>query len=332
MRTRTLIAGCALDFLAGDPLWLPHPVRVIGAAIGAGEKLTRKFTSSASPRSELLAGAALSLAVIFGSYKGANFLLKVTRKFDLTSGDAVEIILAWTTIAARNLLDETGSVLDALENGEIEIARRRLARIVGRDTVNLDESEIARATIETAAESLCDGIVAPLFYLALGGVPLAFAYKAANTLDSMIGHREAPYTHFGRFAARVDDAANFVPARLSALFIIASAKLLKADAKSALRVWRRDARLHSSPNAGQTEAAMAGALNTKLGGLNFYDGQPHQSAEFGAEYEPPIKSDVSRARQIVLTASILAGAAAAAFCWFGNRKSQRLRLEAISKI
>ncbi len=320
MRTRNLIAGCALDFLAGDPRWLPHPVRVIGAAISAGEKLTRKFTSPASPRSELLAGAALSLAVIFGSYRGAKFLLKVTRKFDSTLGEATEILLAWTTIAARNLLDETGSVRDALENGEIEIARRRLARIVGRDTANLDESEIARATIETAAESLCDGIAAPLFYLAIGGVPLAFAFKASNTLDSMIGHREPPYTYFGRVAARIDDAANFIPARLTALLIVASAQILQADAKSAFRVWRRDAALHSSPNAGQSEAAMAGALNARLGGLNFYDGQPHQSAHFGAEYEPPTKSDVRQARQITLTASILACAVAAAFCWFRNRK------------
>lgn len=321
MRTRNLIAGCALDFLAGDPRWLPHPVRVIGAAIGAGEKLTRKFTSSASPRSELLAGAALSLAVVFGSYKGAKFLLKVTRKFDSTLGEATEILLAWTTIAARNLLDETGSVLDALENGEIEIARRRLARIVGRDTTNLDESEIARATIETAAESLCDGIAAPLFYLAIGGVPLAFAFKAANTLDSMIGHREPPYTYFGRVAARIDDAANFVPARLTALLIVAAAQILQADAKSALKIWRRDAHLHSSPNAGQSEAAMAGALNARLGGLNFYDGQPHQSAYFAGEYEPPTGIKAQQARQIILTASVLACAAAAAFCRFKNREN-----------
>lgn len=321
MRTRNLIAGCALDFLAGDPRWLPHPVRLMGAATGAGEKLTRKFTSSASPRSELLAGAALSLAVIFGSYKGAKYLLKAAQKFDSTLGEATEILLAWTTIAARNLLDETGSVLGALENGEIEIARLRLARIVGRDTANLDESEIARATIETAAESLCDGIAAPLFYLAIGGVPLAFAFKAANTLDSMIGHREPPYTYFGRVAARIDDAANFIPARLTALLIIASAQILKADANSALRIWRRDAHLHSSPNAGQSEAAMAGALNARLGGLNFYDGNAHQSAHFGAEYEPPTKTDAHQARQILLTASVLACAAAAAFCWFRNRKN-----------
>ncbi len=319
MKARTLIAACALDFLAGDPQWLPHPVRAMGAGIEAGEKLTRRFTSS--PRTELFGGAVLSLAVIFASYQNAKILLQSARKFDSSLGEAAEIILAWTTIAARNLLDETGSVLDALEKGNIEAARRRLAMIVGRDTENLDESEIARACVETAAESLCDGIVAPLFYLAIGSMPLALAYKAANTLDSMIGHREAPYTHFGRFAARFDDAANFIPARLSALFIVASAKILKADAKSAWHVWRRDAALHSSPNAGQTEAAMAGALNTKLGGLNFYDGQPHESAYFAAEYGPPTKTDARQARRIVLTASILAGAATVAFCWFINQKN-----------
>ena len=317
MKARILIGGLVLDFLAGDPEWLPHPVRVMGAAIGAGEKLTRKFT--ASPRGEFFGGAILSLAVIFGSYKGAKILLQAARNFDSSFGDATEIFLAWTTIAARNLLDETGAVLDALEAGDIERARRRLAMIVGRDTGNLDDQGIARACVETAAESLCDGIVAPLCYLA-GGVPLAFAYKAVNTLDSMIGHRETPYTYFGRFAARLDDAANFIPARLSALLIITAARILNADAKSGWRVWRRDAALHSSPNAGQTEAAMAGALNIKLGGLNFYDGEPHQSADFAAEYEPPNKPDVSRARQIILTASILAGVAAAAFCWFKDKK------------
>lgn len=322
MKARTLIGGCALDFLAGDPKWLPHPVRVMGAAIGAGEKLARKLTSS--PRSELFGGAALSLAVVFGSYKGAKILLRTARNFDSSFGEAAEIYLAWTTIAARNLLDETANVLDALNAGDIEIARRRLALIVGRDTENLDEPEIARALIETVAESFCDGIVAPLFYLALGGVPLAFAYKAVNTLDSMIGHRETPYTYFGRFAARTDDAANFVPARLSALLIIAAARILNADAESSLHVWRRDAWLHSSPNAGQTEAAIAGALNVKLGGLNFYDGEPHQSANFAAEYEPPNKTNARRARRIVLTASILAGVAAAAFCWFGNQENKML--------
>jgi len=319
MKTRTLIAAYALDFLAGDPKWLPHPVRAMGAAIGAGEKLTRKFT--VSPRGEFLGGAILSLAVVFGSYKGAKILLRTARKFDSSFGEATEIYLAWTTIAARNLLDETGFVLDALDAGDIENARRRLAMIVGRDTEKLGEQEIVRALIETAAESLCDGIVAPLFYLALGGVPLAFAYKAVNTLDSMIGHRETPYTYFGRVAARIDDAANFIPARLSALLIVAAARILNADAKSSWRVWRRDAWLHSSPNAGQTEASMAGALNIKLGGLNFYDGEPHQFANFAAEYEPPTTTDVFRARRIVLTASILAGAAAAAFCWFRNREN-----------
>lgn len=319
MKARTLIGGCALDFLAGDPKWLPHPVRVMGAAIGAGEKLTRKFT--VSPQGEFFGGAILSLAVVFGSYQAAKILQRTARKFDSSFGEATEIILAWTTIAARNLLDETGVVLDALDAGDIENARRRLAMIVGRDTKNLDEPEVARACVETAAESLCDGIVAPLFYLALGGVPLAFAYKAVNTLDSMIGHRETPYTYFGRFAARSDDAANFVPARLTALLIVAAARILKADAKSSFRVWRRDAALHSSPNAGQTEAAMAGALNIKLGGLNFYDGQPHQSANFAAEYEPPHTTNARQARRIVLIASIMAGVAAAAFCRFRNREN-----------
>jgi adenosylcobinamide-phosphate synthase len=225
-------AAYALDWIAGDPHSFPHPVRLIGKAISAGEWLLRPRRN---PTTDLLSGALLTTTVVAGSWQTARIAVRISP--------AVEILLAWTTLATRSLLDETTAVLDALDQQDLLLARRRLAMIVGRDTKTLSEPEIRRALIETAAESLCDGIVAPLFYLAIGGAPLAFVYKAVNTLDSMIGHMEPPYRYFGRAAARLDDAANFLPARLAALAIVSISR--------SRRSWRallRDGRKHPSPN------------------------------------------------------------------------------------
>ena len=210
MTPQCLAAAYALDVVAGDPEWFPHPVRGFGALIRAGELALRRVTRD--PVTELLGGAVLTLSVVSMAWIAGK-----------PRHAAWQVTLAWTTLATRSLLQEAIAVVRALEAGELQLARVRLARIVGRDTGQLDEGEIARAVIETLAESACDGIVAPLFWLTVGGLPAAMSYKAVNTLDSMIGHRERRYTYFGRFAARLDDAANFVPARLTALAIAASA-------------------------------------------------------------------------------------------------------------
>lgn len=177
---------------------------------------------------------------------------------------------------------------------------------MGRDTAHLDESEISRAVIETLAESACDGIVAPLFWLAAGGVSGAMAYKAVNTLDSMIGHPEPPYRYFGRVAARLDDAANLIPARLTALGIVAAAKIQSLNATQARRIWWRDGNRHASPNAGQSEAAMAGALGVRLGGPSSYDGHSHDAPLLCAEGRPPSARDARVALSIVAIVSGLA--------------------------
>jgi adenosylcobinamide-phosphate synthase len=177
---------------------------------------------------------------------------------------------------------------------------------VGRDTADLNPSEITRAVIETLAESACDGIVAPMFWLAAGGVPCGMAYKAVNTLDSMIGHPEPPYRYFGRAAARLDDAANWIPARLTALGIVAAAKVQGLNSIGALTIWQRDGDKHASPNAGQSEAAMAGALGVRLGGSSSYDGHPHQSPLLCAEGRPPAVRDAQAALSIVAVVSGLA--------------------------
>ena len=265
-------AAYALDWIAGDPSDLPHPVRLIGTAISSSERLLRR---PATPRSEMLQGSLLTALIVSGAWASARFVRRV--------GPISEIWLAWTTLATRNLLDESAAVVRAVEARDLARARQLLSRIVGRDTEFLDEPEILRAVIETLAEGLCDGVVAPLIYLALGGVPAAFAYKAINTLDSMIGHPEPPYRYFGRGAARLDDAANFVPARVAAAAICAAAFLTRLNARQAWRIFLRDGSHHPSPNAGQPEAAMAGALGVRLGGMNYYGGEPSPKPLLGVE-------------------------------------------------
>jgi adenosylcobinamide-phosphate synthase len=314
-----LALAYAFDLVAGDPEWFPHPVRAIGAAIEAGERGLRRDGDSAA--AETVKGAVLAGSVIAGAGAVAAAAQYGASRLPRPWPAFVGCALAWTTLATGNLLSEARSVLNALEAADLPLARTRLARIVGRDTHSLDESGIARAVIETLAESACDGIVAPLVWLALGGVPAAMAYKAANTLDSMIGHPEPPYRHFGHAAARLDDAANFVPARLTAASIVAAAWMTGGDARAAWRVWRRDGAKHASPNAGQSEAAIAGALGVRLGGLNTYDGQPARSAPLGAEGRSPRAADARRAVRLVAVGSALAFGAALSFCAWRGRKA-----------
>jgi adenosylcobinamide-phosphate synthase len=309
-RRQTIVAAYLLDCVLGDPEWLPHPVRLIGQACSTGETLLRELgegTASEPERRamyELVAGAALTAGIVAGSYYAVDRAIRWTRMVDPRAGAALEVLLAWTCLAARNLDQEGKSVIRALEaglqDGDLEAARTRLARIVGRDTKDLDESEICRAVIETVAESASDGVIAPLFYMGLGGVPLAMAYKAVNTLDSMIGHADARYFYFGKAAARLDDAANFVPARLSALAIAGVAGVSSAEAATrALAIVHRDGYKHKSPNAGQPESAMAGALGVRLGGENRYAGEAICTPLLGAEFPAPGIAQAKSALRIV---------------------------------
>jgi len=293
-----LALAYGLDLLIGDPEWFPHPVRLIGAAVESGSCGLRARRRSALR--EFFGGTVFAVRIVATTSAAAHAISRL--------GSPAEILLAWTTLATRSLLKETGSVLDALDDGDLELARKRLGRIVGRDTSELDEREVVRAVIETAAESTCDGIVAPLFYLMVGGVPAALAYKAVNTLDSMIGHREPPYTYFGRFSARLDDVCNFAPARIAAACIVVAAQLTGENSRSALRVWLTDGKHHASPNAGRVEAAMAGAVGARLGGTNYYDGVPHHGQTIHATGTPPIRQQGRAALRIV---------AAASACMFG---------------
>jgi adenosylcobinamide-phosphate synthase len=293
MTAPRLALAYALDLVLGDPEWFPHPVRWFGSLIRVGERWLRSCCRG--PNTGMLAGAALT-----GSVVSIGWVLGRPKNA------AWQVLLAWTALATRSLLDEACAVIRALEADDLDLARQRLARIVGRDTAHLNESEISRAVIETLAESACDGIVAPLFWLTAGGVPCAMAYKAINTLDSTIGHPEPPYRYFGRVAARLDDAANLIPARLTALGIVAAAKVQGLNAGEAQKIWRRDGNKHASPNAGQSEAAIAGALGVRLGGTSSYDGHPHNAPLLCAEGQPATVRD---ARAALSTVAIVSGLA-----------------------
>jgi adenosylcobinamide-phosphate synthase len=293
----------ALDWLIGDPEWAPHPVRWMGRLIRIGEHFLRRFIRR--PRAEFIGGLSLSLFIVGVFGPGGWLLLENLGGRNKTMAFVVALYLAVTTLATRSLLDEARAVRRLLLSSDLVAARRQVARIVGRDTQELDEPEVTRAVIETLAESASDGVVAPMFYLAIGGAPAALAYKAINTLDSMIGHRDERYEYFGKFAARLDDAANFIPARLTALLFVLAAWMLRLDWRGAWRVLWRDAAKHKSPNAGRPEAAMAGALDVRLGGTNYYDGEPHHGPRLGDAKRPLDDLALRYALRITACASLL---------------------------
>lgn len=303
-RSILLLVAYLVDRVAGDPEWFPHPVRLIGSAISSGESQIRR--PGQSPTFELISGACLTIAVAGSSYWITATIIRSAHRCSPSVGSAVELLLAWTCLAARNLEQEATAVTDALQTGDLPLARTRLAHIVGRDTEILDNSDISRAVIETVAESASDGFMAPLFYMALGGVPLAMAYKAVNTLDSMIGHADSKYFYFGKAAARLDDASNYLPSRITALAIIAASKLMsQADPQTAWRTWHRDGWKHKSPNAGQPESAIAGSLHVVLGGDNAYSGEVISTPRMGQEFPAATPNKSIQAVHLVSIASLL---------------------------
>ncbi len=276
-----LLAAVLLDLLLGDPRWFPHPVVLIGKLITLQEKVLRRLFANNRQ------GGVVLVIVTVGLTYGSSFaLLQGAYAVSPYLGFAVAAIISWSCLAARSLHDESHRVAAALAKGDLAEARRYLSYIVGRDTTELDEGEIWRGTVETVAENSSDGVVAPLFYLMIGGPPLALAYKAVNTLDSMVGYKNERYLHFGWASARVDDIANFFPARLTGLLVVAAAPLLGFSARNAWRIMRRDGRNHTSPNSGIPEAAVAGAVGVRLGGTNIYGGMPVAKPTIGDPSKP----------------------------------------------
>lgn len=262
-----ILGAVALDVLLGDPRWLYHPVVGIGRFIGWGEGILRQ-----SAVSEKIAGIIL-LIVTVGTAAGlAWLLLWSASRFHPLAGDGVALFLSYTCLAARSLYDESKLVANALTAGDLMAARTFLARIVGRDTDQLDEPEIWRALVETVAENSSDGVIAPLLCLMIGGPVLGIAYKAVNTLDSMVGYKNEKYQDLGWASARFDDLVNWLPARLTGFFMVLVAPLFGLSMGGAWRIMRRDGRNHASPNSGFPEAAAAGALGVMIGGTNRYFG------------------------------------------------------------
>jgi adenosylcobinamide-phosphate synthase len=303
MSSRPVIATAYLfDWIAGDPEWIPHPVRLIGKCVESGERLLRK--PGQRPIVELAAGGALTFGLVAAAYMGTTKTIAGANRRGRAWGFITETLLAWTCLASRSLHDEASSVVASLEEGHIVRAQQRLARIVGRDTQHLDAHEISRAVIETVAESCSDGVIAPLFYMALGGVPLAMAYKTINTLDSMIGHTDKRHFYFGKVAARLDDVANFLPSRLTALGITVTAAIVEgASSATALDTWLVDGMKHNSPNAGQPESAMSGALQVCLGGENRYSGEAVAAPLIGERFSRPSPQQARRAIRMVAIVS-----------------------------
>ena len=265
------IAGMALDAIFGDPVWLYHPVRIIGNWISILEKWLRGFCKN-DEKKERIAGCVLWFGVVIASVGIPWGLLYLAGKVSFWLQFALETFWCYQLLAGKCLKDESRKVYVQLVNHNLEGARHAVSMIVGRDTGNLSEAGVTKAAVETVAENTSDGVIAPLIFMLIGGAPLGFFYKAVNTMDSMVGYKNEKYLHFGRFAAKMDDVWNYIPSRISALLMIASAWIFRMDYKRAWAVWKRDRRKHASPNSGFPESAMAGILDCRFGGAHVYHG------------------------------------------------------------
>lgn len=312
-----LMLAFALDSAVGDPRRLPHPVRLIGGGIVKAERILRARFN------ERLGGVMLALIITGLSFLATYAVYKVLRLPSEGTAEvvcaAVLVYLVSTTLALKDLITSVKSVL---HSGGLEEARLKLSRIVGRDTEDLDEEGVTRAAIETLAENTSDGVIAPLFYLAVGGLPLAVAYKAVNTLDSMVGYKNERYKEFGRASARLDDVFNYLPARLTGILMVLSTVFLSdftlRDTRHAFRIMLRDGRQHTSPNSGIPEAAMAGALGIRLGGPSRYGGVPVEKPFMGEKGLLDRDKAGEKAMKLSITASCLGLVSAASAIYLGT--------------
>lgn len=297
----TVFIGFLLDQVLGDPRSWPHPVVGIGKIISFFEHHFNQGSSKVRRRN----GVFLTLFVVGGIYLLTWAVVWGAKRLNPFLGLGVSTYLIFTTLAAKSLLDAGVSILSPLKKGDLSEARTRLSWFVSRDTENLSESDIVRGTIETLAENFVDGILSPLFYAALGGAPLAMAFKAVSTLDSMVGYRNERYEDFGWFSARTDDWANYIPARLSVPILLIAGWLRRLSVSHAYKIWKRDSSGHPSPNGGNPESIVAGLLGIQLGGINIYHGRTHHRAEMGEILHPMNYTDIILCRRLVQTATWL---------------------------
>ena len=299
-----IIAGFILDLIFGDPHWLPHPICLIGNLIGFIERNLR-------PRLEpnkgalLLGGALMVIIVLVISFVVPMAILLAAGMVSPWLAFALETLMCYQIFATKCLRDESMKVYTALHNHDLADARVKLSWIVGRDTQNLDEEEITKGAVETVAENTADGIIAPMFYMFLGGVPLAFLYKGINTMDSMVGYKNDKFLYFGRCAAKLDDLANLLPARITGLVMIGAAFMLGLDGKNAWKIFWRDRYNHLSPNSAMTESVTAGALNIQLGGDHFYFGKLVHKDTIGDDIRPVCPEDIVKTNRLLYMTAVL---------------------------
>lgn len=299
-----LVLGFLIDLLLGDPHWLYHPIRAVGNLISVTEKVLRRLFP-ATKRGELAAGAVLVLMVAGISTAVPALVLYLAGRVHRGLAFALCVLLDYQLLATRALKDESMKVYRELRKKDLPAARKAVSMIVGRDTENLTEEGVAKAAIETVAENTSDGVIAPILFLAIGGPVLGFLYKSINTMDSMVGYKNDRYLYFGRAAAKLDDAANYLPARISACLMVMATAFTPFDTKNAWRIYRRDHANHASPNSAHTEAVMAGALGLCLAGDAWYFGKRYEKPTIGDKIKEVEAEDIRRANVILYVTAVL---------------------------
>ena len=307
------ITGFLLDCIFGDPVWMYHPIRVIGNLISVLEKVLRKLLCSRIPASEqrkknkreVLAGGILWILTVSLSFLVPAILLFAAGKVHPAVRFLLETFWCYQIFAARCLVGESRKVYQKLKEDDLPGARKAVSMIVGRDTENLTAEGVTKAAVETVAENTSDGVTAPLLFLLIGGAPLGFLYKAVNTMDSMLGYKNDRYLYFGRCAAKLDDAANYLPSRISGGLMVLAAYFSGFDGWNGWKIFRRDSRNHASPNSAQTESVMAGALDVQLAGNAYYFGKLYEKPTIGDPIRPVEPEDIRRANRLMYAASVL---------------------------
>ena len=299
-----LVMGYILDLIFGDPYWMPHPVRFIGNLISILEKVIRRFMPK-TKRGEYIGGIILTVMVVSISMVIPLVIILMAKSINTYLALIVESFMCYQILATKSLKVESMKVYDELAKNDLPSARKAVSMIVGRDTKDLTFSGVAKAAVETVAENTSDGIIAPMIFIAIGGAPMGFFYKAINTMDSMVGYKNEKYMNFGRFAAKLDDVVNYLPARISAYQMILSSFFLRYDYKNAFKIYKRDRYNHASPNSAQTESVCAGALDVQLAGNAYYFGKLYEKPTIGDNIREINYDDIKKANRLLYCTSII---------------------------
>lgn len=299
-----LVMGYILDLIFGDPCWMPHPVRFIGNLISILEKVIRRFMPK-TKRGEYIGGIILTVMVVSISMVIPLVIILMAKSINTYLALTVETFMCYQILATKSLKVESMKVYDELAKNDLPSARKAVSMIVGRDTKDLTFSGVAKAAVETVAENTSDGIIAPMIFIAIGGAPMGFFYKAINTMDSMVGYKNEKYMNFGRFAAKLDDVVNYLPARISAYQMILSSFFLRYDYKNAFKIYKRDRYNHASPNSAQTESVCAGALDVQLAGNAYYFGKLYEKPTIGDDIREINYDDIKKANRLLYCTSII---------------------------